>query len=47
VDVIEKISGKPAKKKAEKAPVAATTTSRRGRRPLHRTGSDLSASDED
>lgn len=45
MDVIELISGKPAKKQVDKPTTAATTAIRaRGRRPARR-GSDLSASD--
>lgn len=40
------ISGKPAKKKAEKVTTAASSVRARGRR-VARTTSDLSASDED
>lgn len=43
-DIIEMISGKPAKKKAVEKPTSAVRG--RGRRPA-RTGSDLSASDGD
>lgn len=40
------ITGKPAKKKAPEKPAPATSARGRGRR-VARTGSDLSASDED